>query len=78
MNAWLRLTNSGALVVFDCEHNGVTWLFDWVAGENSGSCETVEQLCEVAAQVRVANPNAIAEGFFLPEFELYMNIEVIE
>lgn len=79
-DTWLRVTDVNGVVVFDCVHNGCTWNFDWCAhainedasNVDGGSCETVNELVEVAAGVRVVNLNATVEGFFQPEFENFM------
>jgi hypothetical protein len=73
-NAYLQIRDVNGTITFDCEHNSEGgWHWIWISGVQTGVCFTIEQLCNIAAWVRLANPGSIVEGHFLPEFNAYIN-----
>lgn len=70
---WLRVIAVDGIILFNCEHNGCTWNFDWETANRNGSSGSVRHLCAIARMVAVARRGSTVDGYFLPEYERYVD-----
>jgi hypothetical protein len=71
--AWLRVIAADGVILFDCEHNGCTWKFDWKTAYRNGSAEILRDLCATAYMVVVTHRGSTVDGYFLPDYERYVD-----